>query len=167
MPERTLAELLYGEGAHANTLACVEDVPLEVAGRLSTCCPHTIWQLVCHMNFWMAYELKRIRRGSPPYPAHASESWPTSAAPSSEEEWRKAIALFSDLLAKLATLADSPPEILSEQVAETHPDHAKCSSTLRAVLWQTLVHNSYHIGQVVFVRRALGAWPPSSGGDTW
>jgi uncharacterized damage-inducible protein DinB len=36
-----------------------------------------------------------------------------------------------------------------------------------AVLWQTAVHNSYHIGQVVILRRMLGAWPPLDGSDTW
>ena len=167
MSERTLRELLYGEGAHANTLDCVEDVPLDVAGRLSECCPHSIWQLVCHMNFWMVYELKRIRCENPAYPAHASESWPASPSPLSEEEWQKAIALFRELLAELATLAAAPPDVLSEEVRATHPGHTKRSSSVRAVLWQTLVHNSYHIGQVAIMRRVLGIWPPRGGGDTW
>ena len=29
------------------------------------------------------------------------------------------------------------------------------------------LHNSYHLGQIVLLRRILGAWPPPSGGDTW
>jgi uncharacterized damage-inducible protein DinB len=35
------------------------------------------------------------------------------------------------------------------------------------VLWQTLVHNSYHFGQIAMLRRVLGAWPPRGGGDSW
>jgi uncharacterized damage-inducible protein DinB len=165
--ELTLTELLYGQGAHANTVACVEDVPLELAGRQAANSPHSIWQLVYHMNFWMAYELSRIRRESPVYPAHASESWPVNAAPSTGEEWQKTIALFRDLLAELARLADSPPDVLADEVNATHPDHTKRSSSLVAVLWQTLVHNSYHIGQVAMLRRTFGAWPPKGGGDSW
>lgn len=167
MSQRTMIELLYGEGAHANTLACVEDVPLDVAGRLANGFPHSIWQLVSHMNFWMAYELKRIRREKPKHPAHASESWPANAHPPSEEEWRKAVALFRNLLAELSELAGSPPDVLAQEVGATHPDHTKRSSSLAAVLWQTLVHNSYHIGQVAMLRRALGEWPPNGGGDSW
>jgi uncharacterized damage-inducible protein DinB len=167
MSERTLIELLYGKGAHANTLACVEDVSHEIAGRRADNFPHSIWQLVCHMNFWMAYELKRIRREEPIYPAHASKSWPATAAPPSEEEWRKATSLFRDLLAALAVLADSPPGVLAEEVGATHPDHTRRSSSLLAALWQTLVHNSYHIGQVAALRRTLGAWPPKGGDDSW
>jgi uncharacterized damage-inducible protein DinB len=26
-------------------------------------------------------------------------------------------------------------------------------------------HNAYHLGQVVLMRRILGAWPPLTGGD--
>ena len=167
MSERALIELLYGGGAHANTVACFEDLQLEFAGRRVDNFPHSIWQLVNHMNFWMAYELKRIGNEKPVYPAHALESWPTKTAPSSEEDWQEAITRFRDLLAKRARLADSPPDRLSEEVGATHPDHTKRSSSLLAVLWQTLVHNSYHIGQVVMLRRTFGAWPPKGGGDSW
>jgi uncharacterized damage-inducible protein DinB len=167
MPERTLIELLYGEGAHANTLACVEDAGFEVAGRLAHGFSHSIWQLVNHMNFWMAYELKRIQGEMPVYPAHASESWPARAHPPSEEEWRKIVALYRDLLAELAKLAKSPPDLLARPVSATHPDHTRHSSSVVAVLWQMVVHNSYHIGQVVLLRHALGEWPPKGGGDSW
>ena len=33
MSELTFQELLYGSGAHANTLACVDDVLFVLAGR--------------------------------------------------------------------------------------------------------------------------------------
>jgi uncharacterized damage-inducible protein DinB len=167
MAERTLIELLYGEGAHANTPGCVEDVSLDIAGRRAENFPHSIWQLVFHMNFWMAYELRRIRGEKPVYPAHAAESWPAAAAPTSEEEWRGAVVQFRDFLAELARLADSAPEVLAREVEPMHPDHAKRSSSLLAVLWQTAVHNSYHIGQVAMLRRAFGVWPPEGGGDSW
>jgi len=29
------------------------------------------------------------------------------------------------------------------------------------------LHGTYHLGQVVLIRRMLGAWPPPGGGDTW
>jgi uncharacterized damage-inducible protein DinB len=167
MPERTLIELLYGKGAHANSLACVEDVSFALAGRRASNFPHSIWQLVSHLNYWMEYELLRIRGEKPLYPAHAAESWPFNAAPASEGEWTKAIADFKELLGKLAALAESTPVVLAREVPATHPDHAKHSSTLFAVLWQTLVHNSYHVGQIAILRQALGAWPPKGGGDSW
>jgi uncharacterized damage-inducible protein DinB len=167
MPDPILVELLYGKYAHANSLACVEDVSFEFAGRRADSLPHSIWQLVSHVKYWMDYELQRIRSENPAYPAHAAESWPANAAPANESELKKSIAQFKELLEKLATLAQSPPDVLAREVPATHPDHTKHSSSLHAVLWQTLVHNSYHIGQIAQLRRALGAWPPNGGGDSW
>jgi uncharacterized damage-inducible protein DinB len=167
MPERALIELLYGKGAHANPVACVEDVPLELSGRRVEGFPHSIWQLVSHMNYWMDYEVRRIRGEAPKYPDHAADSWPANSAPGGEQQWKKTISEFRELLGKLAALAESGPEELARPIAATHPDHAKRASSLVDVLWQTLVHNSYHVGQIAILRRVLGAWPPRGGGDSW
>lgn len=167
MSEPILIELLYGKYAHANPLACVEDVSFELAGRRAESFPHSIWQLLSHVNYWMDYELRRISGESPAYPVHADQSWPAACAPPNEAEWKKTLAHFAELLRKLAALGESAPDALSRDVPATHPDHAQHSASLLAVLWQTLVHNSYHVGQIAMLRRALGAWPPRGGGDTW
>jgi uncharacterized damage-inducible protein DinB len=167
MSEKALVELLYGSSAHVDPVACVEDVSFDLAGRRVENTPHSIWQLVSHVNYWMDYELRRIRGEMPPYPAHAAESWLGDAAPASDAEWKKAVSHFKELLAQLAALAQSTPEVLAREVPPTHPTHTKHASSLHAVLWQTLVHNSYHVGQIALLRRALGAWPPTAGGDSW
>jgi uncharacterized damage-inducible protein DinB len=123
--------------------------------------------MVSHMNYWMDYEVRRISGEAPKYPDHAAQSWPPDAVPANEQEWKNAVSTFGEMLGKLAVLAEAGPEELAREVEATHPDHAKHASTLRDVLWQTLVHNSYHIGQVAMLRRCLGAWPPRGGGDTW
>jgi uncharacterized damage-inducible protein DinB len=165
--EQTLIELLYGQGAHVNPLACVEDVSVELAGRCPDDFPHSIWQLLNHLNYWMGYELRRVRNENPVYPAHASESWPADAAPPNKDEWAEAVEQFRQLLSELAALAKSSSSVLDQHVGATHADDAKHSSSLRAVLWQLVVHNSYHLGQIALLRRALRAWPPKGGGDNW
>lgn len=167
MLDRAFDELLHGKGAHADPVACIDDVPAEMAGKKIGGFPHSIWQLVSHMNYWMDYEIKRIADEAPPYPEHASLSWPTEAAPVSEKDWSDAKVTFSVLLQKLSNLAQSTPETLLREVKPAHAGHMKMASSLQSVLWQTLVHNSYHTGQIAVIRRCLGAWPPSSGGDTW
>ena len=167
MSESLFFELVYGKGAHANPVACIEDVSAELAQKTIDNFPHSIWQLVSHMNYWMDYEIKRIANEAPPYPKHAALSWPTEAAPPSEKHWSDANSKFSALLHELSTLAQSPPDVLAREVEATHPGHTKIASSLQSVLWQTLVHNSYHTGQIAVIRRCLGAWPPRGGGDTW
>ena len=167
MSDRVFEELLHGKGAHADPVACIDDVAGEMAGRTIDGFPHSIWQLVSHMNHWMDYDIKRIAGDAPPYPDHAAVSWPVEAAPPSEKHWSDVKFAFSSLLQKLSTLAQSSPDVLTSEAKPTHPGHTKIASSLQSVLWQTLVHNSYHVGQIALIRRCLGAWPPRGGGDTW
>jgi uncharacterized damage-inducible protein DinB len=167
MSELTLQELIRGKGAHADPLACVEDLSAELAGKRIAGYPHSIWQILGHVNYWIEYDLKRVAGERPPYPEHAIESWPKAEAPADEREWQAEVARFSSWLERLTELASSAPDRLDRQVEILHPQQATRSSTVRAVLWQTVAHNSYHIGQIALLRRSLGAWPARGGGDTW
>jgi len=166
MPSRALTELLRGQGAHADPIACIEDLPADLATRQVAGFPHSIAQLVFHMNYWMDYDLRRVRNEKPPYPAHNSESFPAKAELASAE-WKEWQERFATLLNHAAEFADSNRAELDRQVEATHPSHQQRASTLEAVLWQLVARNSYHIGQIAMIRRMLGAWPPRGGGDTW
>ncbi|MGO9127328.1 MAG: DinB family protein [Terriglobales bacterium] len=167
MADRCLAELFRGEGAHLDPVACLEDVPAALAGRKVDGYPHSIWQIVWHLNYWCDYDLRRIGGERPRYPEHAAESWPSIGAPASEEEWEKEVQRFTSLLDRLTALSKSGPQTMQRHVEPAHPSHETRSSSVEGVLWQTLVHNSYHIGQVAMLRRCFGGWPPPRGSDTW
>ncbi|MFZ0758953.1 MAG: DinB family protein, partial [Candidatus Sulfotelmatobacter sp.] len=98
MPSRALAELFHGKGAHADPCACVEDVPAELAARHVEGFPHSIRELVFHMNYWMDYELRRIRGERPEYPEHSAESFPAAALPADAADWNRLRDRFADLL---------------------------------------------------------------------
>jgi uncharacterized damage-inducible protein DinB len=167
MSHRALIELLHGKGAHADPVACVEDLPFELAARQVAGFPHSVGQLVSHMNYWMDYELRRIRGERPAFPEHNSESFPAAASPVDAQEWDGLRKRFADLLADLAALANSSSPEMQRQIETVHAGEKKIAGTLEAVLWQMVAHNSYHVGQVAMIRRMLGAWPPRGGGDTW
>lgn len=167
MPSPALTELLRGNGAHADPVACVEDISPDLAARQVAGFPHSIAQLLFHMNYWMDYDLRRIRGEKPPYPAHNSESFPAMAGPANADEWKRWQERFSALINDTAALAGSDRAELDRQVEATHPSHQKRAHTVEAVLWQLVAHNSYHVGQIAMIRRALGTWPPRGGGDTW
>jgi uncharacterized damage-inducible protein DinB len=167
MFESTLSELLYGKGAHASPIACVEDLSAILASRTLDGFPHSTWQLVQHMNYWMEYELHRIAGACPAYPEHASASWLPNSAPSAEADWTKAVARFRELIARLAEVAHSGTQALSRVVQPAQAPQGQHGSTVGAILWQIASHNSYHTGQIAMLRRHLNAWPPQSGGDTW
>jgi uncharacterized damage-inducible protein DinB len=167
MSEHTLIELLHGKGVHANSIACVEDLSPALAARTIDGFPHSVWQLLSHMNFWMDYEIQRIAGHPPQYPEHAAGSWLPDPAPPSETAWANGVARFRELIDTLIRLAQSDEQELSREVQPAHTQQAGYSSSARAILWQTMAHNTYHIGQIAMLRRCLNAWPPRTGGDTW
>lgn len=162
MTKTVLTELLRGKGAHADPIACVEDIEAELAERRIAGFPHSIADLVFHMNYWMNYELRRIRREKPNYPEHNSESFP-----SAPEDWEHLKRDFSWFLSEFAKLAVSPDEEMKRQLESIHEADKQVAGTVESVLWQMVAHNSYHTGQIAMIRRALNAWPPKSGSDTW
>lgn len=162
-----IAELLHGKGAHADPVACLEDLSAHIAARAVEGFPHSIGQLVFHMNYWMDHDLRRIRGERPKYPQHNSESFPSGITPGSEEEWDRLRKTFSDLLHLASTLAESSRGELDRLIEPTHPSQKERSSSLEAMLWQLVAHNSYHVGQIAMIRRILGIWPPKLGGDIW
>jgi uncharacterized damage-inducible protein DinB len=167
MSRQALTELLRGKGAHADPIACVEDISAELAARQIAGFPHSIGQLVFHMNYWMRYELRRIRGEKPKYPEHNSESFPSVICPDNEYEWEQLRKELAKLLTEYAELAQSSETELRREIASVHAADKQVAGTLEGVLWQMVAHNSYHVGQIAMIRRVLGAWPPKAGGDTW
>jgi uncharacterized damage-inducible protein DinB len=167
MPSRALTELLRGAGSHADPIACVEDLSAELAARHVAGFPHSIGQLVFHMNYWMDYELRRIRGKRLAYPEHNSESFSPAPSPADAQDWDRLRQSFAGLLVDFATLANSSPAEMQRQIETVHDGDKQVAGSLEAVLWQMVAHNSYHTGQIAMIRRMLGAWPPHGGGDTW
>jgi len=167
MSQRALTELLRARGAHADPIACVEDISAELAARQVAGFPHSIGQLVFHMNYWMNYDLRRAGGERPPYPKHNAESFPAGPSPANAEEWDRLRRDFGWFLAEHARLAGSSRAELDRAVEATTERHNELAGTLEDILWQTVAHNSYHVGQIAMIRRALGAWPPQGGGDSW
>ncbi len=159
---QALTQLLRGKGAHVDPLACVEDVSAELAQKRINGFPHSIADLIFHVNYWMNYELKRIRNEKPKYPEHNAGSFPADA-----QEWDRLRRDFAWFLREFEKLTQSAPQELARRLESIHEGDKKVESTLESVLWQIVAHNSYHAGQIAMIRRTLGAWPPKAGGDTW
>ena len=167
MSQQAMIELLRGKGAHADPLACVEDLSPELAARHIDGFPHSIAQLVFHMNYWLNYERRRIRGEKPTYPEHAEESFPPADTPRDPAEWAHLRRDFAWFLADYAEMAKSSPQGMQRQIESAREADQQTAGTLEAVLWQMVAHTSYHTGQIALMRQVIGVWPPKAGGDTW
>ncbi|WP_088005497.1 DinB family protein [Indiicoccus explosivorum] len=156
MEKQILKTALHGRPAHVETGTVFNGLDWESAGKKPAGAPHSIWEQLVHMIYWQEYMLTELRGEIPVSPEHASESWPAEQAPSGEKLWKETVERFLQGLQEAQQEAEKD---LGENVVE---DRSRMS-----LLMTIIMHNSYHAGQVAYLRRMIGAWPPPEGGDTW
>jgi hypothetical protein len=146
-----LANMLLGEDEFTEPMTLLTDLnPSQAVGRPSDNI-ESIAQIVAHMQFWQDYSLCVIRGEKPRYPSNQAEKDATWREVE-EGDWN---GLASDFLAGLDSfmaLTESDSEI-------SRP--LKDDETVGDRIRWTAMHNAYHCGQIVLLRRMLGAWPPA------
>lgn len=145
--------LLKGGGAHVHFTDALDDFPPAKYGTFADALPHTGWQLLEHARLAQRDILEFSRNPkhvSPPFPAGY---WPKTPAPTSEKEWTESVAAFEHDLVEMVRLVQNPKTDLFAKIP-----HGDGQTILREAL-VLADHNAYHLGQLVDLRRALGAWP--------
>ena len=151
--QKHLINLLSFEGAHVGLEEAVRGLAPELRGKKIKGAPHTAWQLVEHMRIaqWDILEFSRdAKHVSPKFP---EGYWPKSDAPPSEAAWKKSIASFRQDLEEMKKVVAEADE---QQLYARIP-HGDGQTLLREALL-VADHNSYHLGQLVMLRKMLGAW---------
>ncbi len=147
-----LLELLDGGRAHPDFEAAIAGLPPELRGARPPGLPHTPWRLLEHMRI-AQWDILRFSidpdHVSPEFP---SGYWPEGDAPPDPGAWDRSVASFrADLRALKDLVADSKTDLFARI------PHGQGQTILREALL-VADHNSYHIGQLIAVRRLLGAW---------
>jgi hypothetical protein len=147
-----LLALLGGGGAHASFDEATKGIPADLRGRAPRGLPYSPWQLLEHMRIaqWDILEFSRDRAHvSPDWPGGY---WPAAASPPGEAAWRKSVAGFRKDLEGMKALVASPPTDLYARIP-----WGDGQTILREALL-VADHNAYHLGELIVVRRLLGAW---------
>ena len=148
-----LLDLLKGGGAHAKFDDVVPGFPAKLRGKKPAGLPHTPWMLLEHMRIAQCDILDFSRNPkyeSLPWP---EGYWPKNEAPPSAAAWNKSIRDFHKDL-----------KVMQDLVADPKTDlYAKLPwGDGQTILREALLvadHNAYHLGQLLDLRRLLGAWP--------
>jgi hypothetical protein len=150
---KELAYLLKGGGAHVHFMDAVESFPEGKRGTYAQGLPHTGWQLLEHARIAQSDILEFSRNPNHVSPDFPDGYWPKTPAPQANEEWNDSLAKFRRDLRDMVRLVENPRTDL--HAAIPHGDG-------QTILREALVladHNSYHLAQLVDLRRALGSWP--------
>jgi uncharacterized damage-inducible protein DinB len=148
-----LVKLLAWEEAHTGFDAAVADLPEDLRGKQPAGLPYSPWQLLEHLRITQHDILDFCV--NPDYRALSwpSDYWPRQEAPPTAGAWRDSILHFRRDRAELQRLGRDPQIELESPIP-----HGKGQTYLRELLLAA-DHAAYHIGQLIVVRRLLGAWP--------
>ena len=147
-----LRALLRGGSAHTKFKPVVSGWPPALRGVRPQGAPHTGWQLLEHMRICQWDILEFSRNAGHVSPKFPDGYWPSGDAPADEDAWDRSVAAFEADLKQMEDLVSDPATDLYARIP-----HGDGQTILREAL-VLADHNSYHLGQLVIVRRLLGAW---------
>jgi hypothetical protein len=148
-----LEYLLKGGGAHVHFDDALSGFPSSKRGVFAKGLPHTGWQLLEHLRIaqWDILGFSRdAKHASPDFPGGY---WPKTPLPPNDAAWDKSWKGFQRDLREMIALVKNPKTDLCAKIP-----HGDGQTILREALLLA-DHNAYHLGQIVDLRRALGAWP--------
>ena len=149
---------MYEGGAwHGPSLReALDGVSFELSTKRLGQSSHSILDLVHHMAAWTGEVHARMRGRAPQLPDEGD--FPTRAGHPTEDDW-KAVREHLDT-AQATLLADLEfldPGRLPEMIGNSASASVGAGRPLISVLHGLVQHNAYHVGQVILIRRALGA----------
>jgi uncharacterized damage-inducible protein DinB len=146
-----VAAALDAREAHVPFDRAVADLPPDLRGRRPEGLPHSAWELVEHVRIAQADLIAYLEDPAYAAPDWPDGYWPPSAEPATAEAWDEAIAAVAAGRARLKALLLELPE-------PTAPIPWGGAHTFLRTILVALDHEAYHVGQIVLVRRLLGAW---------
>jgi hypothetical protein len=147
-----LRKVLSWREAHADWKQALAGLDPAHRGVRPAGSPHSVWDLLEHVRLAQRDILQftlNPKHVSPDWPAGY---WPKSLAPANDAEWEKSVREFFHDLQEMEKLVSNPRTDLFARIP-----HGTGQTFLRQALL-LIDHNSYHLGQLVLVRRLLSAW---------
>jgi len=147
-----LAKFQDWHEAHADYDAAVADIPAAVRGKTPPGLPYSPWQLIEHMRLTQADILEFCRNRDYKEGKWPDDYWPKSPAPPDAAAWDASIAAFHrDRTAMQQLIRDPKCDPFAKVPAGS-------GQTFLREFLLVADHTAYHVGQLIAVRRLLGAW---------
>ena len=151
-----LLELLRGGSAHLRFDEAIEGLPADLRGTKHQELPHTAWQLLEHLRITQRDILDFSRNPDYAHIKWPDDYWPKTAAPPDDAAWNRSVDQFRQDLKAMQDLVADPKTDLYAKIPWGD------GQTILREAMLVADHNAYHIGQIVSLRQALGAWQPAA-----
>lgn len=148
-----LARSLGWTEAHVSFDDAIRDLPEHLRGTRPAGLPHSPWELLEHIRIVQRDILDFSLAGRYDEMEWPADYWPKSPQPPDSTAWERSIAAVREDRDKLQALARDAQVDLTAVTP-----HGADQTYLREILL-VVDHTAYHAGQLVIVRKLLGAWP--------
>jgi hypothetical protein len=151
---KQLVALLEGGQAHLTFDDAIKDFPAELRGTVPQNLPYSAWQLLEHLRIT---QRDILNFSAPPTGGyHAIEwpddYWPKSVEPPTQQAWDQSIAAIRTDLKHFEDLIKKPESDLFKPFRWGDGQNLLREALLIAD------HTAYHLGELIVLRRLLGAW---------
>ncbi len=152
--QKQLLALLRGGQAHATFEDAVKDFPAEKRGVVPQGLPYSAWQIVEHIRIT---QRDILEFSSPPTGGYQPREWPAAywpdtATPPSAHAWEESLDATRRDLKAFEGLITRPGVDLYK------PFRWGDGQNLLREAMLVADHTSYHLGELVVLRRLLGIW---------
>jgi hypothetical protein len=151
---KQLVALLDGGQAHATFADAVADFPVKLRGVVVDGLPYSAWQILEHIRI---AQKDILDFSAPPTGGYQAMEWPAAYWPKENEPptadaWDRAVASVNADLEKFKALILKPGADLAKPFLWGTGQNLMREALLIAD------HNAYHVGELIVLRRLLGAW---------
>jgi hypothetical protein len=144
-----LLHAMRGDQSHIDFESVVSDFPIEQTGAKPPSAPHSAWQLLEHMRIAQHDILEFSRDPKHKSPKWPEGYWPKTEAPPDKHAWDESVATFRKEAKALEDLVlDSDQDLFK-------PIEGGSGQTLLREALVAAAHNSYHLGQIMFLKKML------------
>lgn len=150
-----LKTLLQGGQAHATLDQAAKDMPAKLQGTVPQGLPYSAWQLLEHIRIAQRdiLDFSRNHDGSYREMKWPDDYWPKNPEPPSPDAWQKSVAEIRKDREAFQRLLDSVDDF---NLVKPFP-WGKGQNLLREA-FLIADHEAYHVGELILLRRVLGAW---------
>lgn len=151
---KQLIDLLNGGQAHTTFDDAIENFPANLRGVVPQNLPYSPWQLLEHLRI---AQRDILNFSAPPTGGYhpmrwPQDYWPQTPEPPTAHAWDQSIATIHSDLKHFIALIENPNSDLYKTFRWGDGQNLLREALLIAD------HNAYHIGELIVLRRILGAW---------
>ncbi|HEY3250280.1 MAG TPA: DinB family protein [Ignavibacteria bacterium] len=118
---------------------------------------HSVWQIVNHIIFWNERWLQRFK-GNPPPKMETDNKSTFNISRAEQKEWEQSLKRIDEVMTEwYDALKNKDEHELAKPVVEGEKD------PWYSYISTIAMHNAYHIGQIVTIRKIQGSWDPDQG----